>query len=49
MKLWINIQNGVTLKMLARRRTRSQVRAPPTMSQQRIVADYEEQVYQVRA
>ena len=39
----------VTLKMLARRvRTRSQVRAPLTMSQQRIVADYEEQVYQVR-
>ena len=39
----------VTLKMLARRvRTRSQYRAPLTMSQQRIVADYEEQVYQVR-
>ena len=38
----------VTLKMLARRvRTRSQYRAPLTMSQQRIVADYEEQVYQV--
>ena len=42
-------QMVVTLKMLARRvRTRSQVRAPLTMSQQRIVADYEEQVYQVR-
>ena len=38
----------VTLKMLARRvRTRSQIRAPLKMSQQRLVADYEEQIYEV--